>query len=156
MDKINKKEKPGILKRIIVFMKTYVDFKMGMIGALVMGFIVFRINFHSTHYLLGSITASLKQGTYTLFFGGVIMRSSELLSVRIRKKALALVAAVILPSTISLLLTFGVHNLKGTPRPMASTIPTAIFVIPSTLVWGILNRRKHDKVIAVRKPPELS
>jgi hypothetical protein len=138
-------EKPGFLKRIFRFGNTYIDYKMGMIGALVMGFIVFRINYHGTHNLLGSFTASLKQGTYTLFFGGIIMRSSELLSIRIRKKAMALLAAVLIPSIISLTLTFGIHSLKGTPKPIASTIPTAIFVIPSTLVWGIINRKKYDK-----------
>jgi|GEM_PF-527987 hypothetical protein len=149
-------EKPGFLKRIFRFGNTYIDYKMGMIGALVMGFIVFWINYHGTHDLLGSFTASLKQGTYTLFFGGIIMRSSELLSIRIGKKTIALIAAVIIPSAISLILTFGIHSLKGTPKPLASTLPTAIFVIPSTLAWGIINRRKHDKTISAAEPPDLS
>jgi len=38
-----------------------------------------------------------------------------------------------------------VHNLKGTPLPAKSTIPTAIFVIPSTAVWGRMKRNNMKK-----------
>ena len=150
----NISKSPGIIKRVFKFGNTYIDYKMGMLGAIVMGIIVFNINYHGTHNLLGSITASLKQGTYTLFFGGLIMRSCELLSTRIRKKAIALIAAVIIPSLVSLTLTFGLHSLKGTPKPVESTIPTAIFVIPSTLIWGVLNRRKYDNLNKIPEPSD--
>ena len=121
---------------------------MGIAGALVMAVVVFVINFHGTNDWLGATTAALKQGTYTFFFGGIIMRMSELLSVNIEKKTIALIAACVLPSVLSLVLTFGLHSLKGTPKPTASTIPTAIFVIPSTAIWGIINRKKKDKKAA--------
>ncbi len=118
---------------------------MGRYGAIVMATIVFSINYFSTHYLFWSIVAALKQGTYTFFFGGVIMKMSENLAVYIKKKPIALIAAVVIPSMVSLSLTFGLHSLKGTPKPFESTIPTAIFVIPSTAVWGFLRRKRYDK-----------
>ena len=92
----------------------------------------------------GSITAALKQGVYTFFFGGIIMRMSERIAVGIRRRMSALVLACIIPSTVSLVLTFRLHNLKGTPEPLKSTIPTAFFVIPSTWVWGSMKRKKME------------
>ena len=35
-----------------------------------------------------------------------------------------------------------VHSLKGTPLPLESTIPTAVFVIPSTLIWALMKRKR--------------
>lgn len=118
---------------------------MGMYGAIVMATIVFSINYYGTQDTLGATTAALKQGTYTFFFGGVIMRMSERLATEVSKRTLALILACVIPSVVSLTLTFGMHNLKGTPKPLASTIPTAVFVIPSTLIWGMMSRKRLDK-----------
>ena len=118
---------------------------MGAVGAVVMASIVFIINFYGTYDLLGAFTAALKQGTYTFFFGGVITKMAERLATEIRIKTIALIAACIIPSMVSISLTFGMHNLKGTPKPLQSTIPTTIMVIPSTFIWGYINRRKMEK-----------
>lgn len=133
--------------RVLRFGKKYIDYRMGVAGAIVMAGIVFYINYHGTQNTLGATTAALKQGTYTFFFGGVIMRMSELFATGVIKRSLALIAACIIPSIVSLILTFGVHSLKGTPKPIESTLPTAIFVIPSTLIWGFIKRRKYDQQI---------
>ncbi len=130
----------------------YVDYRMGRIGALVMALVVFSINFFGkkdeygpAQAALWATTAALKQGTYTFFFGGVIMKMSERLAREVRRRTLALILACVIPSMVSLTLTFGVHNLKGTPLPAKSTIPTAIFVIPSTAVWGKIQRNRRDQ-----------
>ena len=132
----------SIVGRILKFGNKYVDYRMGVAGAVVMAAIVFYINYHGTQDTLGATTAALKQGTYTFFFGGVIMRMSELIATGVNNRRVAIITACIIPSIVSLSLTFGVHSLKGTPKPLESTIPTAIFVIPSTLVWGFIKRRK--------------
>ncbi len=132
---------------------------MGMIGSLVMATVVFSINYfgkripleYQDQLLLWSVFAALKQGTYTFFFGGVIMKGSERLATLMTKRNLALIAACLVPSAVSLTLTFAVHSLKGTPKPFESTIPTAIFVIPSTAIWGYLRRKKMEKEIAGAK-----
>ena len=134
--------------RVLKFGKKYVDYRMGVAGAVVMASIVFYINYHGTGNTYGATTAALKQGTYTFFFGGVIMRLSERFATEVTKRKSAIIAACIIPSVVSLSLTFGVHSLKGTPKPVESTIPTAIFVIPSTLIWCFIKRRKFDKQIA--------
>jgi hypothetical protein len=134
-------ENPSRLKRLIVFGSRFIDYKMGILGAGVLACIVFGINYHDTHDLTGATTAALKQGTYTFLFGGTIMRGCEALATGIKRKVLALAAAMILPSAVAICLTFGVHSLKGTPKPVASTIPTGVMVLPSTFIWGYRKRK---------------
>lgn len=131
-----------MLKRLIAAGGKYIDYKMGLIGAAVMAVIVFGINFSGTHNWFGASTAALKQGAYTALFGGIIMRTCQFLATSIKNRAVALATAVIIPSTVSILLTYGVHCMKGTPKPLASTIPTAMLVIPSTAVWGYMKRKQ--------------
>jgi hypothetical protein len=132
------------IRRLISWGGKYIDFKMGLIGAGVMAAIVFGINYYAAHELFGATTAALKQGIYTAIFGGIIMRLSGYFATRIRNRIAALAAAMVIPSAIAISLTLGVHNMKGTPKPVESTIPTALFVVPSTAVWGYL-RRKNNK-----------
>jgi hypothetical protein len=134
---------PIPLKKVVDLGSKFIDYKIGLVGACVMGCIVFVINDYHTHNLSGASTAALKQGAYTLLFGGSIMRGCEYLATRITKRAVALVAAVILPSVVAVSLTFGVHSMKGTPKPLESTIPTAILIIPSTAIWGHRKREEY-------------
>lgn len=131
---------------MISFLKKFIDFRVGLYGALFMGVIVWCVNYFSTRELPGSFTAALKQAGYTLIFGGMIMRSCENFAVRIKTTWIAISLAIIIPSFIAVSLTLGVHSLRGTPRPVASTIPTAILIIPSTMVWSGM-KRKRSKII---------
>lgn len=131
-------------KQISNFGSKFIDYKMGIIGAGVMASIVFGINYFATNEVSGSLTAATKQGTYTFLFGGSLMKGCELIATKIKGKTLALLAAVIIPSTITLLLTYAMHSLKGTPRPFDSTIPTTI-IIPATAIWGYIKRKQQDK-----------
>ena len=125
----------------------FFDFKIGFAGGLVMGIIVYFINYYSTYNLSGSLTAAAKQGVYTFFFGGTIMKLCERIAIWLNPKLISVLLATLIPSIISIALTYLVHSLKGTPKPIESTIPTAIFVIPSTLIWGTIKRGKRDKLL---------
>ncbi|MEA3479161.1 MAG: hypothetical protein U9R60_13325 [Bacteroidota bacterium] len=131
-----------MLKRIIAFGSKYIDYKMAIAGAIVMAIIVFSVNYFKTSEMAGSLTAAIKQGVYTFFFGGFIMKTCERLSISIRKSFWAILLAIIIPSAIAITLTYIVHSLKGTPLPLESTIPTAILIIPATLWWSLRKRRK--------------
>jgi len=135
------------IRRLISWGGKYIDFKMGLIGAGVMAAIVFGINYYAAHELFGATTAALKQGIYTAIFGGIIMRLSGYFATRIRNRIAALAAAMVIPSAIAISLTFGVHSMKGTPKPVESTIPTALFVIPSTAIWGYLRRKNNNEYV---------
>ncbi len=121
------------------------DYKIGLAGGSVMAIVVFIINYRATGEITGALTAAAKQGIYTFFFGGFIMRICEFFATRIKITYIAIILATLIPSFIALLLTFGVHSLRGTPRPVASTIPTAFFVFPTSAIWGILKRKVYMK-----------
>ena len=133
---------------LINFIKKNIDFKMGIAGAAVMAAIVFYINYYGTNNTAGATTAALKQGGYTFLFGGIIMRMSERISLAVSNKITAILTACLVPSSISLILTFGLHSLKGTPKPLQSTMVTAVFVIPSTLIWAYTQRQREEKIVA--------
>jgi hypothetical protein len=127
----------------VKFGRKFIDYKIGLAGAIVMGGIVFAINYYSTYQIVGAITASLKQGAYTFIFGGTLMKACEYIATNVQKKTLAIVLSVAIPSIFTLILTFTMHNLKGTPKPLESTIPTTI-IIPATAIWGYKKRRQLD------------
>ena len=118
----------------------YFDFKIGIAGALVMGVTVFCINYFSTYFLFEYITATLKQSVYTFIFGGFLMKGCEYIATYFKSNLLAILLAICIPTIITLLLTYRLHNIKGTPKPLASTIPT-LAIIPATAVWAIKKRR---------------
>ncbi|MFO8130204.1 MAG: hypothetical protein R6T99_09925 [Bacteroidales bacterium] len=132
--------------KILTSLKNIIDLRISLLGALFMGLIVFGINLSETAQWAGSSTAALKQGTLTLVMGGFFMRGCELLATRIKKQYLALLSAVMIPSIIAVLLTFAVHSMKGTPKPLESTLVTFVLIIPSTAVWGFLKRRSYRSV----------
>ena len=122
----------------------FFDPKMGAVGALILGTVVFFINYD--HGIIWGITAALKQGAYTFFVGGTLTRLCENLASTIKKEAMAILAAVAIPTIISLILTYTVHSLKGTPEPLNSTIPT-LLMAPWGFLWWARRKRKQLKTL---------
>ena len=120
-------------------MQRFFNFKIAIAGALIMGISVFCINYFSTTFLFESITAALKQSAYTFIFGGFLIKSCEYIAAYFKKNSIAILLAIAIPTIITLLLTYGLHMLKGTPKPLASTLPT-LAIIPATAVWAIRKR----------------
>jgi hypothetical protein len=131
------------LQKAVKFVRKFIDYKIGIAGAVVMGGIVFCINYFTTYEIGGSITAALKQGSYTFLFGGTLMKGCEYIAITLRNRKLAIVMSVVIPSVFTLILTFTMHRMKGTPKPLESTIPTLI-IIPATAVWGYKKRNQMD------------
>lgn len=132
-----------ILQKAAKFSHRFIDFKIGIAGAVFLGGVVFGINYFTTHEIVGSFTAALKQASYTFLLGGIFMKGCENLATKIKKRTLAIMAAVVIPSALTLILTFTMHNFKGTPKPLESTIPT-LLIIPATAVWGYKKRKQLE------------
>jgi hypothetical protein len=132
-------EHPMHLKRIVIVGGRYINYRLGIYGALFLGIVVFIINYQATLAWMPSLTAALKQGSYTFLFGGLIMKLCEYLALRIKQQIVAIGVAIFIPTMIALSLTFAIHNLRGTPRPLASTIPT-LLIIPAA---GVVAYRKR-------------
>ena len=123
------------------FSRRYIDYKMGLAGAIVMGGIVAYIN--SDHGAIPAITAASKQSVYTFFFGGTIMKICEDLATKIRKDTLAISLAVLIPTALNVGVTYALHKAKGTPEPFHSTIPAMTLTPSACLVWANRKRKQN-------------
>ena len=123
----------------------FVDLKMGTAGALVMGAIVYYIN--SEYGFYPALIAGLKQSVYTFFMASINMKICENIAIRYKNQQVSIALAVIVASIATIGATFLVHSLKGTPEPLASTIPTVILSPPTLLVWAIRKRKQLHKIV---------
>ncbi len=122
----------------------FFDAKMGFIGAFAMGVIVYFIN--ADHDPSGAVIAASKQFFYTFFIGGFFTKMVENLAITWDDKTLSVFLAIVIPALLTITLTFIMHNLKGTPEPINSTIPTTFLAPLSFSVWAILKRIEYDKM----------
>lgn len=104
-----------------------INMKMACIGAVIMGSIVFYINIDHGYY--AASVAAIKQAAYTFFLGGAILRVLEALVVSISNPILAMIFSVLITTTLTVILIYYVHTLRGTPKPFESTLPT-LFLAP--------------------------
>ena len=116
------------------------DFRMGLLGAISMGTIVYWINMD--HGMWPALIASLKQGFYTFFFGALFVRLAENIANNIEKRPLAVIGGGLIPAILTSLLTYVLHAIKGTPEPFHSTIPTLVLSLISFSIWSYLMHRK--------------
>ncbi len=131
-------------KNYFSFLK-YFDLKMGVIGGLFLGAVVFIINFeHGTIYAL---IAASKQALYTFFAGGFMLRLTEIIATGIDNYYTAIITACLVSTSIAITLTYLVHSLRGTPEPFYSTIPTMIFA-PMSFLWWAIRKRKQLQTVA--------
>ena len=122
----------------------YFNPQIALLGAGVMGGIVYYVN-HDHGFDNASI-AALKQSVYTFFVGGVMTGLCESIvsSSKISKKKAAYYS-VIIPSIATIGLTYLVHSLKGTPKPLESTIPTIILAPPGFVLISRLKKNKLER-----------
>ena len=128
----------------VIKLLRYFDFKMGVLGGIVLGTIVFIINFD--HGVTFAVIAALKQATYTFLAGGFMLRLTENIATNVDNYYMAIVAAVIVSTTVAVALTYLVHSLRGTPEPFNSTIPTMILA-PWSFLWWALRKRRQLKTV---------
>lgn len=130
------------LRKIYRLFQSVIDIKMGLIGALFLGTAVFFINLD--YGWPHALTAAIKQGIYTFFFGGFVVKLCFVLVMNIRPEVTAIVVAALVPSLMAITATLIVHSIKGTPEPVTSTIPTMLSAPPSFLGLAFFRRRKAE------------
>ena len=108
-----------------------------------MGSVVFYINFD--HGPFPASIAAFKQGLYTFFIGGLILRILELIVTGINNKILAYICSVVAATLITVGLVYLVHSMKGTPKPFESTIPTIILAPPGYIY--VARMKRNNKTI---------
>lgn len=116
------------------------DPKMGLAGAIFLGVVVFLINLDQGW--TAALPAAGKQAAYTFLAGGFMMRLTENLSVKWESKTTSYLVSVLTCTLIAVTLTYGVHSLKGTSKPLLSTLPTLIFAPPGFFWWAYKKRQQ--------------
>ncbi|MEE4257387.1 MAG: hypothetical protein V2I47_10135 [Bacteroidales bacterium] len=129
---------PNAQHQVISFLNRFINLKMGLAGAVIMGGIVWFINMSFGWW--PATTAALKQAAYTFIFGGVLIKILDTITTRIHNRYLAIIVATIIVSAVTIMLVYGVHSMKGTPRPFESTLPTIIMAPPGFLALAIRKR----------------
>lgn len=133
-----------MLKRIKRALDANIDYGGAIMGATLLGAIVFWLNY--AHGAARAVPAALKQATYTFFVAGFIVKNNERLAVRLAKPAPSLLLATTVSSCLAIGLTFLVHSLKGTPEPVLSTLPTALMGPPGFLLLAWRARRNRSEM----------
>ena len=110
-------------------------------GALVLGSLVFFVNLD--HGWQGALIAAAKQGIYTFFAGGYMVRLNERIAVGVNPAWLAVSAGMLCAGGLAVTLTYLVHSLRGTPEPFNSTLPTLVLATFGFVYLGISARRKN-------------
>ncbi len=90
--------------------------------------------------------AALKQAAYTFLFGGILIKLLERIVLGIKQQWLAIFLAMLIPAIITIILVYMVHNLKGTPKPLESTVPTVILA-PSGFLYMAYKKRLKGRFI---------
>ena len=115
------------------------DVRSGLWAALIISSLVWLVNIE--HGVLGATTAALKQAFYTFAFGGLSRQLCTRLAQRPGERAAVLAVAIGVPSLITIAAVFVLHNLRGTPEPLLSTLPAGILGPVSYVVWAARTRR---------------
>ena len=128
-----------LAKKTVAGVNRFLDVRMGLLGAISMGLIVYFIN--SDHGIIAASIAAMKQGLYTFFFGALFVKMAENMAVHFSDRARAVLIGGIVPAILTSVLTFVLHAIKGTPEPFNSTIPTMILSLISFSIWAHLKHR---------------
>jgi hypothetical protein len=123
----------------------FFDPLMATAGAVLLGGIVFMINLD---YGTGkALIAAAKQGAYTFLFGGFLMKLCENIALYFSLKSVAIFLAILVPGILAILLTYLLHQIKGTPEPLASTVPTMILAPLGFGWWAFRKRRINEPAL---------
>ena len=128
-----------IAKKTIIRVSRFIDIKMGFLGAVFMSIIVFWVNLD--HGAFAALIACLTQLCYTLFFGGLFLKMAENIAVAQSSRFESVLFGALIPMSITALLTFWLHTMKGTPEPLYSTVPTMFFAAISFGIWSWVKTR---------------
>lgn len=127
---------------LLQFISRFINIRMGLAGALVMGLVVWFINVNFGWW--PASTAALKQAAYTFLFGGALIKILETITIRIQNKYWGVILATLSVSILTIILVYGVHSMKGTPRPFESTLPTIIMAPPGFFALALRKRMKYE------------
>jgi len=114
---------------------------LGQLGAVTMGLVVGNVN--KGHGLLMATIAGIKQYCYSATIAALLIHSQPKIYDHFRKhdnhSVRPHIWSVAIPTIATIISTYVLHTLKGTPETINSTIPTAIL---APIGYTILHTRR--------------
>lgn len=124
------------------YITKYINLKTGFLGAIFLGSIVYWINM-DFGWEKASV-AGFKQGLYTLFFGGAIVKLCETQALKSKDKWRGIFRGAGIASLIAITMVLILHHFKGTPRPFYSSLPIIMTAPLSFWVIAYRSRKKNE------------
>lgn len=134
----------NVIFRVRAFLDRHIDYPAALAGAVVLGSLVFAVNYG--HGCNQALIAAAKQAIYTFFAGGALVRLNERLALSINPAAAGVIIGFACSGALAVILTYCVHSLRGTPEPLYSTLPTLTLVVPGFVFLGVRARYKVRSV----------
>jgi len=125
---------------MLKYYRNIFDLNAALGGAIVMSTLVWLIN--SSHGTGAALTAAAKQGLYTFFVAGLVVRFCCWLAQSKQPPAVAVALATTLPTAITSSLIYSLHSLRGTPEPLYSTAAVAGLSLLSFLLFALREQRQ--------------
>lgn len=132
-----------MLRKLKAFLDRHIDYGAAVAGALILGGIVFYINLD--HGWESALVAAGKQGTYTFFAGGYMVRLNERIALALDPALLAVPAGMLGAGGLAVTLTYLVHSMRGTPEPFNSTLPTLVLAVFGFCLLGARARYNRQR-----------
>lgn len=125
--------------------KKYVNYKIGLMGAIGAGSIACYSNYK--HGFVPSALAFGKQAVFALCVGGYNSRVCEKMARKYKSKTLSLAVATFVPTVQTGLALYIYHKCLLTPEAFKTALNISIINLPAFLIMGYYFRRNHEKGI---------
>jgi hypothetical protein len=140
----------NFLRKTYNFAREYIDWKKGALFGSLAGVAVGAINYNKG--IEYAFTSGSKEAAKCLAIGTMNLSVCQTLARKIENRTKALVLATIIPTLLSVGLTYGVHKcLRGTPYPERSTAPTALaapfFYLIGRRARNLMERNTESKLV---------
>ena len=133
----------SLVKQFYYWSKKYINYKIGLIGAVITGLIAFASNY--SHGSSPAAYAFVKQAVFVFFFGGYNIKTCEKLSETFNLRFLSLTAATLVPVLQAAIAFYILHKIGGTPEAAITALAASAVNLPPFFVFGYIYRKHHEK-----------
>jgi hypothetical protein len=131
-------------KDALGFIKKNIDYKKGSFFAGLAGALVGALNYNEG--IQYAFSSGSKEAAKALLIGTTNISLCRKFATEIKDKKKAVMLATVIPATLGIALTYGIHAyIKGTPCPFKSTAPSILANYPFFLALAIRERRIKEK-----------
>lgn len=123
--------------------KEIFSFKFATIGGLFMGGMVFLFQIQGGFHM--ALIAGVKQFVYTFIISSMLIAITESIVIAKQNSKYPVFYGVFVAWVITIILSSGLHLLKGTPHPLNAILINMVLVPPGLIFLGFRKKRELKK-----------